>query len=123
MDNKPWFKLDPNNYKDRWWLYSSIVNTQTHKLEKKDKDIICQFIIQDKNNDGIDFWRCSTWYKDDPNRYLHTIYENDWKFDRPLQNMKEGDITVQNNNIFKVYNCSFSHPDQVDFSKIFERIN
>ena len=88
MDNKRWFNLDSNNYKDRWWLYSSIVNTQTHKLEKK--NIICQFIIQDKNNDGIDFWRCSTWYKDDPNRYLHNIYENDCKFNRPLQNMKEG---------------------------------
>jgi len=124
MDNtdKPWFNLNPNNFNDRWWLYSSIVNTQTDKLDKIDDNIICQLIIQDTNDVGYEFWRCSTWYKDDPNRYSQNIYGNDWKFNKSLRDMKEGEIVIKNNNRYKVYNCKFGSPDQIDFCKILERI-
>ena len=124
MDSKPWFNLNPNNYNDRWWLYSSIVNTKTDKLPKNDDNIICQLIIQYTNDVGMECWRCSTWYKDDPNRYSQNIYDkNDWKFDESLRNMKEEDIIIKNNNRYKVYNCRFSHPNQVDFCKILEKID
>lgn len=123
MEN-PWFKLNANNFNDRWWLYSSILNTETAKKEKNVNDIICILIIQDTNDVGMEYWRCNTWYKDDPNRYLNVIYnKNEWTFDKPLVEMKEGDIVTSNNNKYKVYNSKFSFPDQVDFLKIMERID
>ena len=32
---KPWLNLDPNNFDDRWWLYTSIFDTNTSKREMK----------------------------------------------------------------------------------------
>jgi hypothetical protein len=32
--DKPWFNLDPNNFDDRWWLYTSIVDTKKASMEK-----------------------------------------------------------------------------------------
>ena len=119
---KPWFKLDPNNFNDKWWLYSSIYNTETDKIEKIKDNIICQLILQDTNCMGHVYWRFSTWYKDDPNRYCNMIYGNQWPFDIDLVDMKEGDIVIKDNLKFNIYYCRFSSPDQLKFCKILERI-
>jgi hypothetical protein len=120
--DKPWFNLDPNNLNDRWWSYSDIVNKDTANIQKTEDDILCQLIIQDTNVVGIEFWRCITWYKDDPNRYLTYIYESNWNFDKSLVKMKQGEIIIRNNIKFKVYISKFGYPEQVDYLKILERI-
>lgn len=118
---KPWFKLDPNNLSDRWWLYTSIVDTKTASMEKSDLDVECYFIIQEHNMSGI-FYRISVWFKNDPNRYTYTRYDSEWKFNKKLNEMNEGDIVNTFSCKFKVYNCRFSSPLQLDFCKILERI-
>ena len=121
-DDKPWFKLNPNNYSNKWWRYSTIVDSSMDETDKSESDIIAQLIIQDTDITGTVFWRCSIWYKNDPNRYLHFVHLKEWTFDKPLRNMNEGDIVTQNNNKYKVYNCAFSEPEQIQFCKILERI-
>lgn len=119
--DKPWFKLDPNNSKDPWWLYTSITDTTTASMEKSDLDIQCYFIIQDHNMEGI-FYRISVWFKNDPNRYTSTRYNNSWKFNKKLNEMNEGDIVNTFSCNFKVYNCRFSAPSQIDMCKILVRV-
>lgn len=119
---KPWFNLDPNNSRDRWWLYSSIKNINTAKNDKNDNNILCELIIQDINSLGTIFWRRSTWYKDDPNRYLNNIYDNEWPYSKILVDMEKGDIITKYGIKFKVHNCEYAFPDQSDFIKILERI-
>lgn len=119
--DKPWFNLDPNNLNDRWWLYTSIVDTKKASMGKNDMDIQCYLILQDHNMGGI-FYRISIWYKDDPNRYVYTKFDYEWNFDKTLKDMHEGDIIGTYGRKFKVYNCSFSAPSQLDFCKILERI-
>jgi len=118
---KPWFNLDPNNLNDRWWLYNSIVDTKKESMKKNDMDIQCYLILQDHNIGGI-FYRICIWYKDDPNRYVYTMFKYDWIFDKTLKDMYEGDIVETYGSKFKVYNCRFSSPYQLDFCKILERI-
>lgn len=122
--NKPWFKLNPNNNSDRWWLYTSIINTKTAQIEKKDTDIICYLIIQDYNNNTKSvFYRISTWYRNDPNRYTTIYTDYTWKFDKKLCDIKEGDIVSTGDEKFNAYNCNFCLPEQKEFFKILERIN
>lgn len=118
---KPWFKLNPNNLNDRWWLYTSIIDTKTSFMTKNDSNILCYFILQDHNMGGI-FYRISIWFKDDPNRYMYIKYDKDWFFDKKLNDMKEGDIVNTYSCKFKVNNCSFAQPFQQDMCKILERI-
>jgi hypothetical protein len=120
--DKPWFNLNPNNYNDRWWKYSSILSAEADKTEKHENNIVCRLILQDVNFAGHIYWRCSTWYKNDPNRYNDIIYRLDWPFDVSLVNMKENDIIVKNDSKYKVHYCKFSNADQIDFCKILERI-
>lgn len=121
--DKPWFKLNPNNFSDRWWLYTSIVNTKTAQIEKKDTDIICYFIIQDYNNNiNSVFYRTSVWYRDDPNRYLIIDSDYTWKFNKKLRDIKKGDIVITGDEKFNAYNCNFCLPEQQEFCKILERI-
>ena len=118
---KPWFNLNPNNFDDRWWLYTSIFNTNTSKREKNDSDIVCYFILQDHNIAGK-FYRVSVWFKNDPNRYMYVKYDRDWIFDKKLTDMNEGDIVTTCTSKFKVYNCRFALPFQINLCKILERI-
>lgn len=120
---KPWFTLDPNNLKDRWWLYTSVTDTNKASIPKHDIDIYCYLIIQENNGKGDIFYRVSVWFKDDPNRYSFVEYENDWIFDKKLHEMKEGDIVNTYSCKFKVYNCSFLSPLQINMCKILERID
>lgn len=119
--DKPWFNLNPNNFTDKWWLYSNILDTNQASITKSNMDVICYFIIQDNNMAGI-FYRVSIWYKDDPNRYQCIKYENESNFDKKLKDMREGDIVYMFDCKFKVYNCRFSEPSQLDLCKILERI-
>lgn len=120
--DKPWFVLDPNNWSDRWWLYTSITDTKKAFMDKNDTDIQCYLIIQDHNMGGI-FYRISVWFKDDPNRYNYITSETEWIFDKKLKIMNEGDIVNNKYNCkFKVYDCRFSGPSQRDFCKILERV-
>jgi hypothetical protein len=118
---KPWFTLNPNNSKDRWWLYTSITDTKTASIIKSDVDVICYLILQDCDERGV-FYRVSSWFKNDPNRYLSIKYHHGWIFDKPLKYMNEGDIVHTYNNVFKVYNCRFLTCHQKEFCKILERI-
>ena len=120
---KPWFKLDPNNFKESWWICSSIYNEETAKIQKNPKDIICLLILQDSNLMGHVYWRCSTWYKNDPNRYYHIIYGNEWPFDVSLVNMKEGDIIIKDDLKFMVFYTKYGSPNQRNFLKILQRID
>ena len=64
---KPWFQLDPNNEKDRWWLYSSIRDTRTAAIPKMYNNISCHMVIKYTNN-PTEIYRISTWFYNDPNR-------------------------------------------------------
>ena len=121
--NKPWFNLDPNNINDRWWLYTSITDIKLASTIKADVDVLCHLIIQDEDSRG-QFYRISTWYKNDPNRYVSIKYDYNWDFDKPLKEMKEGDIITYYYYIkFKVYDCiSVSGPLKTDKCKILERM-
>ena len=119
--DKPWFKLNPNNYNDRWWLYTSIVDTEAAKREKNDLDIMCYLILKDYNKEGL-FYRVSIWFKNDPNRYLYVKCDKDWIFNKRLNDMSEGDIVSTYSCKFKVYDCSFIEPFKKDMCKILERI-
>jgi hypothetical protein len=118
---KPWLNLDPNNFDDRWWLYTSIFDTNASKREKNDSDIVCYFILQDHNIGGK-FYRVSVWFKNDPNRYMYVKYDSDWIFDKKLNEMNEGDIISTYTCKFKAYNCRFALPFQINMCKILERI-
>lgn len=120
--NKPWFKLDPNNFSDRWWLYTSIVDTETAKIQKTEADVLCYLIIQDHNISSA-FYRISTWYKNDPNRYVTIDSDYTWKFNKKLIDIKEGDIINIENGKFYAYNCKYVLPHQKEFCKILERID
>lgn len=114
---KPWFNLNPHNERDKWWLYSSIRDTKSASINKGEQDIIGILAIQEPNDKYI----ISTWFEDDPNRYL--IFNRDvlWDFNKPLVQMKEGDIVSRHNMEFVVYECRFDGPKK-DFCKILERI-
>jgi hypothetical protein len=119
--DKPWFKLDPNNLRDRWWLYTSITDTKKAFIDKNNMNIQCYFIIQDHNM-GNNFYRISVWFKDNPNRYACVKHDYDWLFDKKLNEMNEGDIVNIYSCKFKVYNCRFVSPLQIDMCKILEII-
>lgn len=122
--DKPWFNLDPNNFEERWWTHSSIYDEETAKIQKNQKDVRCLLIIQDSNLMGHEYWRCSTWYKNDSNRYYHIIYgNNEWPFDVSLVDMKEGDIITKDNLKFMVFYTKYGSPCQLNFLKILERID
>ena len=118
---RPWFNLDPNNLYDRWWLYSSIIDTKKHKATKFITDIQCYLVLQEQDMNGI-FYRITTWYKDDPNRYQCRKYDKEIMIQKKIQDMHEGDIVDIDNMKFKIYNCRFSSPLQINFCKILERI-
>ena len=120
MDN-PWFKLDPNNSSNPWWLYASIVNPSTDQIQKHDLDVICYFIIRENKNNNT-FYRVSIWYKNDPNRYLSIYNNSDWKFDKNFDEMNEGDIINAYSGQFRVYNSKFGSEDQKHNYKILERV-
>ena len=116
---KPWFQLNPNDYTTQWWRSSNIINNNYTQLYKDEKDILCHFILQDCNIAG-EYWRVSTWYENDPNRYSQILFQNEWKFS------KEHDIVHLNTNTdikFKVSLCSFLiQENQINFCKILERV-
>ena len=66
--DKPWLQLSPNDFSTEWWCYSDIIDEN-----------ICCFIIQDCNIGG-EYWRVSTWYNNDPNRYMQLLFETQWNF-------------------------------------------
>lgn len=119
MEN-PWFNLDPNNLKDKWWLYTSITDTKAASIDKFETDIICYLIIQEHNLETV-FYRISVWFKDDANRYI--AIKNKLDFDKKLSDMKEGDIVNIYSSSFKVYDCKFPLPKKFDFLKIFVKID
>ena len=90
-------------------------------LFKNPEDVLCHLIIQDTNDIGKIFYRFSTWYKNDPNRYININYSNEWIFNKPLQEMKQYDIVTDDMNInYKVFNC-LGNECQLNFCKILER--
>ena len=117
---KPWFELDLNNFSNNWWLRSDIKNTNYMAIYKNPADVLCHFIIQDTNNMGHIFYRFSTWYQNDPNRYSYINYANEWPFTKSLKEMKEGDIVTDTNMKFNVFECPFATNSQRDFCKILE---
>ena len=122
--DRPWFQLNPNDFSTQWWRSSQIIDTNSAKLTKTDNDVICYFIIQDSNICG-EYWRVSTWYNNDPNRYSTIMGQTNWNFSKPLIAMKENDVVYLNTNSdikFKVYNCKFSDTEQQDYCKILERV-
>ena len=122
---KPWSQLNPNDYTTQWWRFSNIIDNNYTQLFKEEKDILCHFILQDCNIAG-EYWRVSTWYNDDPNRYAQILFQNEWTFSKLLIDMKEHDIVHLNTNThikFKVSLCSFAtQENQIDFCKILERV-
>lgn len=115
---KPWLKLDPNNIKDRWWLYTSIVNTALAAKNKTEDEILCHFIIEDHYMNNK-FYRLSTWYKNDPNRYLSIVYDINWAFDKSLNEIKEGDIITKEKLNFKARHCIFKKDKCIILERIF----
>ena len=124
ITDKPWFQLNPNDFSTQWWRSSHIIDTNSAKLMTTDNEVICHFIIQDSNICGK-YWRVSTWYNNDPNRYSTIMGQSTWNFSKPLILMKENDIVYLNTNPtikFTVNNCKFSDTEQQDYCKILERV-
>jgi hypothetical protein len=123
--DKPWFKLNPNDFSTEWWRYSDIIDDNIAQILKDEEEIICYFIIQDCNMCG-EYWRVSTWYNNDPNRYSYIIFQTEWNFSKSLIEMKENDIVYLNINPnikFKVKISRFSvDKNQLEYCKILERV-
>lgn len=97
MTYKPWLDLHPTDFTKRWWFSSDIKdNTDylwySHTNNIKD-DAICYYIFEE-NVYSSKFYRFSTWYKNNPNRYVTITYDFDWIFDRDFSDMKSGDIVT-----------------------------
>ena len=122
---QPWFKLNPNNDKDKWWLYTSITNTKTAIIPKKSLNISCHFIIKYINKEDDVNYRILTWFKNDPNRYLDVIRnDNSLTFQKKLEHMKDGEIVKNDEAImFEVYECKFYQENKDFVCKILERID
>ena len=122
---QPWFQLNPNVYEPSWWLYSDITDDNCCHTIKTDNDIRCYLILQHCNQGGH-YWRVSTWYKNDPNRYSSILSENCWKFQKELTEMKENEIVHLRTNTdirFKVHYSKFTNnEDQREYFKILERV-
>ena len=73
-----------------------------------------------------EYWRVSTWYNNDPNRYSYIIFQTEWNFSKSLIEMKENDIVYLNINPnikFKVKISRFSvDKNQLEYCKILERV-
>jgi hypothetical protein len=73
-----------------------------------------------------EYWRVSTWYKNDPNRYVSIILQYQWDFEKRLDEMEENEIVhlITDQNIkFKVKLCKFTYNlEQSKYCKILERI-
>lgn len=123
--DRPWFQLNPNDFSTQWWRSSQIIDTNSAKIFKSDNEAICYFIIQDSNMCG-EYWRVSTWYNNDPNRYSETVYQSEWNFSKSLIDMQKNDIVCLNTNTnikFKVSLCRFiRRPYDISFCKILERV-
>ena len=122
--SKPWLQLNPNDFSTQWWRSSHIIDTNSAKLITTATEVNCHFIIQDSNICG-EYWRVSTWYNNDPNRYSTIMGQSTWNFSKPLIEMKENYVVYINTNPdikFKVYNCKFSETEQQDYCKILERV-
>jgi len=118
---KPWFHLSPNEFTERWWRVTEIVDENAKPI---DDDIMCYFIIQDGNMSG-NFWYLTSWYINCPNRYTSVLYPSTWKFNKKMKDISEGDIVSlkENPNIqFKAYNCKLVFEEQMEYCKILERI-
>lgn len=113
---KPWFKLDPHNKKDNWWLYASIRDTNAANKYKDEDGIICILALQHDNNYSI-----SAWFENDINRYLLFYNDIGCIFDKQLTEMQEGDVIHFHDMEFIVYDCKFEGPKK-GFCKILERI-
>jgi hypothetical protein len=120
---QPWFKLDPNNWRDKWWLYTSVKDTKSAFVDKSELDIVCYLMFKEMNMEDKMFYRTVVWFKDDPNRYMYKTFESCWKFDKQLSDMNEGDIVNTYSSSFKVFNCKYDVPSHMYFYKILERIN
>ena len=122
---QPWFKLNPNVYEPSWWLYSDIIDNDCCQTIKTDDNILCYLILQDCNQGGH-YWRVSTWYKNDPNRYSSILSENCWKFQKQLTEMKENETVHLRTNTyirFKVHYSKFTNTEQQrEYFKILERV-
>ncbi len=118
---KPWFNLSPNDFTERWWRITEIIDE--NYIPNKE-DIISYYIIQDGSMCG-NFWYISCWYKNCLNRYTDIIYESNWNFDKKMQEISEGDVVslLDNPEIkFKAYNCKYAFEEQTEYCKILERI-
>lgn len=119
---KPWFDLSPNDFTERWWRITEIID---ENINPNIDDIMCYFIIQDGNMGG-NFWYTASWYLNCPNRYTYTLYKNTWFFDKQMKEISEGDIISlkdKPNIKFKAYNCKHVFKEQIKYCKILERIN
>lgn len=118
---KPWFHLSPNDFTERWWRTTEIID---YNISPNINDIQCYFIIQDANMCG-NLWYVASWYLNCPNRYTNTLYESTWNFDKKLSEITEGDIVtlLDNHEIkFKAFECKLVFEEQIPFCKILERI-
>ena len=88
ITDKPWFQLNPNDFSTQWWRNSHIIDTNSAKIFKPENEAICYFIIQDSNMFG-EYWRVSTWYNNDPNRYSTVLGKTNWNFSKSLFQMKK----------------------------------
>lgn len=119
--SKPWFQLNPNEWLDRWWKTTELID-ETQQPEEN--DIECHFIIQDCSMCG-NFWHVSSWYFNCPNRYYSTVYKSDWFLHKNLSEILEGDVVylLDNTDIkFKAYNSPYIFDEQSKFCKILVRI-
>lgn len=120
MEN-PWFELDPNDWDSRWWLRSDIIDEESALKERKDENIKCHLILQDHNLCG-EFYRFSTWYNDDPNRYYSIRYDIIDIIGKPLHHLLDNEIVNYRGLNFRVYTCKFGSFEQRIYCKIFLRI-
>lgn len=122
MENKPWLDLVPHD-DTKWWIASKNIvfgedyvrqNVYAPELTTNLPTFRAYFIMSDGNVGGS-YFRYFFWVSGSDDRYFFTYSK--WLFDKPLAELKTGDIVTQINTLQKyVVNDKFSSK----YYKIFE---
>ena len=122
MEAKPWLDLTPND-DTKWWIasqnrcFENDYASQNLYLSESPAKLFRAYVIMSDGNIGGSYFRYFFWTFDSNNRYFFTFSK--WLFDKPLRELKTGDIVTQLVTKQKyVVNDKFGVP----YYKIFESI-
>ncbi len=90
MDEKPWLSLTPFD-NSKWWIASKNLYLP-NSLSKTTQIVRAYYIIQDCNGYNS-YYRYFYWFYENNQRLFDV--DGKWYFDKPMSDMKTGDIVIE----------------------------